>query len=768
MLHKTLTLWRWSRNLTPVLILGALVACGGGGGGEGAGGGGGGGGETVVQPTSISGQVLKGPTQGATVGMHALAADGSKTSLGTATSDAQGNYTLRVPLISGRVYLVEATGGRYVNEITGTTEPLVGRLRAVFVANGADERVALSALSEAVALDLEQSGNWTAAAVAAANARASVAFDIPSVTAMRFIDLSRQDVILNPSEQNDVAFSLHVGTFAGFWQELQTRYPGASLQQATRTFHAAMLLDDIEQESQAMLLAGVVRYIERLPDLSLRSQFYLAAGLPDGTQSSVFEGAQTSGQSSATLPDRTLRYLSRWPTTGTSTTDTHFDKRGALLAYRVGDASAGRGLSHVGAASVADVYGDGEVAIGRWNRGYYYPSGVKTGSVAGTFDFESSDARLTALPANLVHAAGIPASNLPSCATVRMAPHAQTQAYRTRTGRTLVLDASSRIAFHHANGQSYVAYTLVLRDDQGRQYVLTDPASGGVNYPWSGRLLEATKEFGAQASDGRFEAGGEFLYVRGMLAGNGGTKAIVGFASSLGPEASTGELAAVFLQEGTSQSCSTAGNFNPGAVTAVPPAGDYYFMPRDFLVGLPLGFFDNGTPYPLNSEITAASGVEKSGNALAGIGILLPPFTFSGATVTEPVTYAYLTASSGPFPTTGSARYRLVSSTPVLTRRAGQPTAMSRSITTATLTIWFGESPRGTPNANAGTCELSIEGRAVQLPNNTYSPISGTCGFHPEMFFAGGITPGAARYAVIKYIEGFNTSEASMLFERID
>lgn len=286
-MHKTLTLWKWSRHLTSALVLGALVACGGGGGA--------GGGETGVQQTSISGQVLKGPTQGATVAMHALAADGSKTSLGTATSDAQGNYALRVPLVSGHVYLVEATGGRYVNEITGTTEPLVGRFRAVFVANGADVRVALSALSEAVVIDLEQSGNWTAAAVAAANARAAVAFDIPSVTAVRFIDLSHQDVALDPSEQDNVAFSLQVGTFAGFWQELQTRYPGASLQQATRTFHAAMLLDEVEQESQAMLLAGVVRYIERLADLSLRSQFYLAAGLPEGTQSSVSRGHRPQG-----------------------------------------------------------------------------------------------------------------------------------------------------------------------------------------------------------------------------------------------------------------------------------------------------------------------------------------------------------------------------------------------------------------------------------------------------------------------------------------
>jgi|APIni6443716594_1056825.scaffolds.fasta_scaffold34872_2 hypothetical protein len=93
----------------------ALVACGGGGGG--------GGGDSSGSPTAsigiISGTATKGPVSGATVRAFAISNDAKGGQLGSAQTDASGNFTMRVDAYSGPMML-QLHGGSYMDEATGT------------------------------------------------------------------------------------------------------------------------------------------------------------------------------------------------------------------------------------------------------------------------------------------------------------------------------------------------------------------------------------------------------------------------------------------------------------------------------------------------------------------------------------------------------------------------------------------------------------------------------------------------------------------------
>jgi hypothetical protein len=95
----------------------ALVACGGGGGG-------GGGGSTPppTQNKTVAGNAVKGTVSGGTIKFYVVKSDGTKdTSLGSATTDANGNFKVSFATAPTYPILAEATGGSYVDEVTGAT-----------------------------------------------------------------------------------------------------------------------------------------------------------------------------------------------------------------------------------------------------------------------------------------------------------------------------------------------------------------------------------------------------------------------------------------------------------------------------------------------------------------------------------------------------------------------------------------------------------------------------------------------------------------------
>jgi hypothetical protein len=103
----------------------------------------------VVLATQVTGSVVKGPLAGAEVCGFAVEGSARGAALGSCvTTDAEGNYTLSVPVGSGPLWL-EATGGTYTDEATGvlTTLPAGVVLTTLATANGGDVSAVLTPLT---------------------------------------------------------------------------------------------------------------------------------------------------------------------------------------------------------------------------------------------------------------------------------------------------------------------------------------------------------------------------------------------------------------------------------------------------------------------------------------------------------------------------------------------------------------------------------------------------------------------------------------------
>lgn len=750
-------------------LLSTLSGCGGGGGG---------GGENAQGHSTgtLVGQVVKGLTSTANVTLYSLTDSGQKTVVATALTNAKGEFDIVSVLQPGRVYLLEASGGSYINEISGVIEPLASPIRAVFVASGLERNFAINAISEAVVIELESSKSkdkWSASAVTAATTLINSAFDLSSPFDIRFVDLTSipNDQIANMSK-GEIAFSFNIGIFAGLLYELRLRAPGITLTQAMQKFHSVMRGVDQDGTTSSALMAGVIRFVEKLPSSVFdKSRYFSAIGLPSDANSSQFNGAESSGYAVEYVPNWKLRFLGL-PNEGEQPTyDTVFDTRGALVAYRMGDVASGAGFSHVGYASVADVYGTAETAIGRWNRGYYYQHSV--GFDASRNRFLTGNARLSGFDRDMVYAAAIPATNMPACGTVVMAPQAQTKNFSTYDkSHQLTIDDSSRIVVQTINGTTLYRYNIVLRDDLRNLYGFS--TVGGVTSSFQGEVLPSDRIF--RSPHLLTLPSGESLGLKGMIAGNGGTKAIVTIGTNIHTTAVDG-LAAAFAQVSSSQDCKSV-VFSSGAVNPIPDNSDYqirFMQPfGDVLMGAKL--FSNGTP---NFDafgglgVTADSGVEKSGNNLVGIGILKPPFFLSGNTANVPLSYIYFKSSDNAvYPQSGSVSYKLIASTPFLVKSANQLISADSDIQSAALTIYFDQNPLGVSNQWYGTCVLTINGQIVSSSNwNLYYRDGGMCrGASPSVSYEGGVSSNNGQYAAIKYVNDYSTvvkGEASLLFERL-
>lgn len=96
------------QNISALFALSLLAACSGGGGGGGA----------TVQG-SLGGTATKGPVGNAMVAAYAIGNGQMGSQIGTATTDANGNFTVAMGGYAGPVML-QVGGGTYLDEATGT------------------------------------------------------------------------------------------------------------------------------------------------------------------------------------------------------------------------------------------------------------------------------------------------------------------------------------------------------------------------------------------------------------------------------------------------------------------------------------------------------------------------------------------------------------------------------------------------------------------------------------------------------------------------
>lgn len=151
----------------PAAVALALSACGGGGSSVDAGI------STPVQG-AISGTATKGPMNKATVTAYGISAGQMGAQIGTATTDANGNFSMTIGSYAGPV-MMQVSGGSYTDEATGTVMPLAaGDVMTAIVpsikagaTNSGIQVTPITAMAQAMAQHL--TGGMTDANIAAAN-----------------------------------------------------------------------------------------------------------------------------------------------------------------------------------------------------------------------------------------------------------------------------------------------------------------------------------------------------------------------------------------------------------------------------------------------------------------------------------------------------------------------------------------------------------------------------------------------------------------------
>jgi hypothetical protein len=721
-----------------------LSACGGGGGS---------GAETAkpasINTNSLTGFVIKGPTAEATVSLFRLSENGQRAFIKSAVTGTDGAFSMQYSLNPGDVYLFEAVGGRYKDEIDGKVEQLSAPLRAIFVASGIEKSFVLSVISESLMIELERltaTNKWSAALVSSVEKKVLQELGLPSLYGLNYTDLQtfKGTTATNISE-DEFSFSFLIGIFSGAWSEIKSRDSSASLSDALKSFQDFNVVGSDDDKLNSIFSAGLVRYVEKVPFLAeFKSRLFALAYLAPDANIAVFKGAESSGSSDGTVTSGMQRYLNIRSNASSETTDTIFNKRGALIGF--GLSKSFNSYSYLGSGSVADVFATSEIAIGRWNSGYSYLSGVSYDNATGVFSPNNS--RATDLQGGEVYATGVPATTLPTCGKVVMSVKAQTKQFvGIDNSKSFVLDQTSKLGFQFANGTIYVGYELIMVDSQGGRS--TFKSVGGAEAP--SQTLESNMEF--RSFDTPVPPSGESLGLSGLLAGNGGTSAVIRVFSSLKTPQSA-DLAAAFTANRAVENCFTPVFGNRGLVDPLPVSGDWYdFNVSDRrLIVQSLDFFPNGTPNYFGTRgVTSTSSYEKSGNSAAGIGVMVPPFTvFSiGEPFKFPVVYSYLNLGvpSGVLPSTGIGRYRLKSSTPVLVSYPSVLVSSEIAIQTAVLKIYFDQNPIGTISQFYGTCELKINNEVLSY-FGTYN--QGSCQETSGNYrLIGGISPLDSRYGVI-------------------
>lgn len=154
-------------SLVSSVSLSVLAACGGGSGGSND--------TTASAPGVISGAVTKGPVGNANVAAYGISNGQTGARIATATSDANGNFTMTIGQYAGAVML-QIDGGSYTDEATGTVVAMApGQVMTALMPsvsagaqNSGIQVTPVTAMAQALAQRM--SGGMTDANIAAANA----------------------------------------------------------------------------------------------------------------------------------------------------------------------------------------------------------------------------------------------------------------------------------------------------------------------------------------------------------------------------------------------------------------------------------------------------------------------------------------------------------------------------------------------------------------------------------------------------------------------
>lgn len=749
---------RSTTRTASAVVLVFLASCGGGGGGGSATGGTGG-----STPATVSGFIVKGPTGGATVQLQTVDGAGTAITLALTTTASDGSYAFNVTPPAGAVLLLKASGGTYVDEATGASAPLSSPLRALDVWAGLPRRISLTPYSEVAVRSVERvaNPNWSAASIQAANKVVADWLGLPALLDFRPVDLKSP---FNPSglTQQDFSLSLYGGAFGTFARRLDAN-PATSLAGALEGLYQLILVDSQDDRLFPAFLGGVTDFID-LTTLSaedkraIKSLLLFASNTPlnDTQLQTATPHGISSGMATAAMPDDAFQLL------GFPGGHTAFNKRGALIAYTT--AANTPDWQAIYTASVAEMYGDGDVGIGRWNGGAIV-STVRSGDAfVPSINFLPYD--------SLPYAVARPPTSVPVCGLRRLALVANTDLALLSESAGLQrlavgLTADSMVGLLYL-GDVYLGADIGVRLADNSIVRFRSP--GGVGAPWEtvrpvgindGVLLYPVAPAGALVN--------QTMSIQALVSGTGATKAAVRL--NLGGLNDPTSAAAVFIASAgapEATGCAMPGAAGPG-ISPHPVDGDVYVFlhvdSNDTYRGAPVSatFGTSGELTSARSASISGPVYELAGNADASIGRVMAT-AFSGQTqVLRSEPYAVVRPGAT-VPSAGTVIYDLVGATSAVIDRGGSGAEIPPgTVTGATLQITYGEYPLGTPNQFYGTALLHVTGTVGDVAfsvtgdlNNPSVPLDGRA--LGEAFagngFAGAVSAPSGDYAAVEFQTG--------------
>ena len=753
------------RALVIFLAAAWVAACGGGGGS---------GDSPPPPPPAVSGYVVKGPIAAATVKLYSITTDGTKTLLGATTSDRSGFYSFNIAPATDSVILVEASGGSYEDEISATRVLLAETLRAAAIVSSAALRVSVSPFSEAAVREIDSASpkNWAPARVSGVNAAFSTI--VGSFLELNPADLSSDEAAQKASNE-DFLLALELGGFSGMLHRLGSSQAPAPLDQGLSAVRTVMS-DRFDDQYAPIWLRGIVDFID-VTGLSanvkreLKGIFVLlnpyasdtdiAAALPTG---------QATGSASAPMPNDAFEWVPDPYYERQSPVGTIFNTRGALVAYQLSPSF--NTYRYLSSGSVGELYGDGDVGIGRWHGGvvFYATDGRALNTATNPQIYSASQ--------GIPYAVARPATDLPLCG-IRLLQLAgatlPTQTAGPGIKPVTGLTADSSIGVQYTGATAYLGLDIGLQMADGS--VSRVRTTGGSAAPWANGMSTAPDQsfstfFFAPAPP---QLPGLEINVNGMLAGAGGRKAAIKLQIySTAVDAMT--FAAAFSGSDTPPDNSGCAVSSPGDGSAIvpPPADGTYsvFAGTDSSNSLYMGAPFTAS-FRATGALTAALSLtipvdtpifELAGNAYAAIGRAKGPFTLRGVNYNRSLPYAVAQAP-GIFPTTGTRRYVLVaSSAAIATVRSGSTDfeLPPGQVTNATLDISFGEYPAGTASPWYGSARVLVEGSvegfnfSVSSGDLRYGRSTGAFGDFGNV--EGAVSGPNAEFAVVRYLSGIGSA----------
>lgn len=716
-----------------VIFVAALIAgCGGGGG---SGGGSSGGTTPAVQtaPVTFSGYVVKGPIRGGTVRLYSVATDGSKTLLSSVLSGSDGAFQFTTTPAVGTIVLAEVGDGTYTDEISLQSVSLNIPLRAVAIWNGSAMPLSISVYSELAVRVLARSNpqNWSAASVNAANTRINDNFDLTNLLDFKPADLRvAQD--FSALREDDFSLSLLSGAFAGFMSRANNIAGTTGLAGALDAYTYLMTRDGFDDRYYPVYVLGLMDFVTVSAFPTLNKNSILNSILTGGTStfsgpppSNYFPSGQASGAVIAPMTNNAYEFVPAVGESRLSPVGTFFNLRGALVAYQLNSGSDTYRVLYT--SSVGELWGDGDVGIGRWHGGVVADTtfnGISFGAL-------TNPAPLTGN--GWAYALAKSATSLPTCGTRNYSYVASTLSggaagtIPNTTQVTLTTDSKFVVQFNGSAVYLGAEFGMRMADNSVMRYQTT----GGIGFPLAGALFDSNGLATFSAVPAVF-TGASVQNVRAMLSGIGGQKLVLkmqdGFVRT---------LSAVFKDSGSvdTNSCishtfSSGLNINPAA-----QSGNFHVTAFE-LSGHPIGltvpgYSTFGSRGQLESQSLSQSdylnGVSSwaipsstptydlAGYADAFIGLV----NINRGGSIQPTPYGVAKPPSF-IPASGNKQYTLENATTVVLRVPNVggtgSTDYYGTVTTAILDVNYGENPIGTPNPNFGTVHLQVNGVINGVP----------------------------------------------------